>query len=73
MQVNIHEAKAKLSELVERATRGEEIVIAKRNVPVVRLQVINPVRPSRALDWASGKIRMADDFDDPLDDFAEYT
>ena len=35
--VNIHEAKAKLSSLVARAEMGEEVVIARRGAPVVRL------------------------------------
>lgn len=37
MQVNIVEAKDKLSQLVKRAQAGEEVVIANRGVPVVRL------------------------------------
>ena len=37
MQVNILEAKNKLSQLVKRAQAGEEVIIANRGVPVVRL------------------------------------
>jgi prevent-host-death family protein len=37
MQVNILEAKNKLSQLVKRAQGGEEVVIANRGVPVARL------------------------------------
>lgn len=39
-QVNIAEAKAKLSELVEAANRGEEIVLARHGRPVARLSAI---------------------------------
>ena len=35
--VGIFEAKNRLSELVERAARGEEIVITRRGEPVARL------------------------------------
>ncbi|MCC6130678.1 MAG: type II toxin-antitoxin system prevent-host-death family antitoxin [Acidobacteria bacterium] len=35
--VNVHEAKAKLSELLEEAVAGGEVVIARRGKPVVRL------------------------------------
>lgn len=35
--VNIHEAKTQLSRLIERASRGEHIVIAKAGKPVVDL------------------------------------
>ena len=37
MEVNILEAKAKLSELVERSVAGEEVIIAKAGEPLVRL------------------------------------
>jgi prevent-host-death family protein len=35
--VNMHQAKASLSRLVERALAGEEIVIARNGEPLVRL------------------------------------
>jgi prevent-host-death family protein len=35
--VNIHEAKTQLSRLIERAARGEHIVIAKAGKPMVDL------------------------------------
>nr|WP_321456708.1 type II toxin-antitoxin system prevent-host-death family antitoxin [uncultured Cohaesibacter sp.] len=37
MQVNILEAKAKLSELVQRSVAGEEVIITKAGEPLVRL------------------------------------
>ena len=37
MQVNMLEAKAKLSQLVEAAERGEEVVIARNGLPVAQL------------------------------------
>ena len=37
MQVNVHEAKSQLSKLIEAALRGEEVVIARGDVPVVKL------------------------------------
>lgn len=41
-QVNVHEAKTHLSELLARAEAGEEIVIARAGVPVVRLEPFYP-------------------------------
>ena len=35
--INVHEAKAKLSEYLRRASNGETIIIAKRNVPIATL------------------------------------
>lgn len=44
--VNVHEAKAQLSRLIEQALRGEEVVIARNGVPAVRLvQVDQAVAP----------------------------
>lgn len=41
IQVNLHEAKAKLSECIEAALRGERVIIARRNVPAVELAPIS--------------------------------
>lgn len=41
-QVNIAEAKAKLSELLDRALGGEEIVIARAGKPLARLAPLKP-------------------------------
>ncbi|MCF8486852.1 MAG: type II toxin-antitoxin system prevent-host-death family antitoxin [Rhodobacteraceae bacterium] len=37
MKMNVAEAKARLSELIAAAERGEEVIIARGGVPVVRL------------------------------------
>jgi len=42
MIINLSEAKAHLSELVQRAYQGEEIIIAKNNLPLVELVVHRP-------------------------------
>jgi prevent-host-death family protein len=42
VQVNILEAKTQLSKLVEAALRGEDVVIAKRGKPAVRLVKVQP-------------------------------
>jgi prevent-host-death family protein len=54
--VNLAEAKARLSELVERAEAGEDICIARRGKPVVRLTRME--RPKKPIDFeAIRKIR----------------
>ena len=63
--VNIHEAKTHFSRLVERAERGEEIVIARAGRPVVRLVPIDQ-RRERTLGGDRGRVVIADDFDAPL-------
>lgn len=69
--VNIQDAEARLASLIQDAIDGEEVVIAKENEPVVRLVLVKPARPTRSLGWAKG-IVIKDDFDAPLDDFADY-
>lgn len=71
--VNIHEAKTHLSKLIAEALNGEEVIIAKANRPLVRLQVLPDAVPQRRLGGLRGLIKsMADDFDATPDDFADH-
>jgi prevent-host-death family protein len=71
-QIGMHEAKTKLSQLVERAEAGEEIVIARNGKPVARLVPVAQTSSMASVRgiWR-GKVRMADDFDELPDDIAE--
>lgn len=60
--VDMHEAKTELSRLVERALSGEDVVIARAGVPVVRLVPIGRQGKRKLGQWA-GRVHMADDFD----------
>ena len=64
--VNLYEAKTRLSELIERAARGEEIVIAKAGTPKARLMPLPAARTPRVPGGWEGKVWVADDFDEPL-------
>jgi prevent-host-death family protein len=71
IQVNLYDAKTRLSELVERAAQGEEVVIAKSGRPRARLVAI-PARTSPRTPGAwKGKVRIGADFDAPLDELFE--
>ncbi len=59
---NIHDAKARLSELVKRALAGEEVVIAKAGEPMVRLTPIQPDLTPRQGGQLKGKIWIAENF-----------
>lgn len=69
-QINLYEAKTQLSSLVERAAKGEEIVIAKAGKPMARLvsaegeQKTQPRRTSG--QNFLGITYMAEDWDAPL-------
>ena len=63
---NLYEAKSSLSRLVERAARGEEIIIAKAGKPVAKLvSVSGRIKRRKPGGW-KGKVLIADDFDAPL-------
>lgn len=64
--VNLYEAKTRLSRLVDGASAGEEIVIAKAGKPKARLVPLEPPKPPRKPGGWEGQIWIADDFDDEL-------
>ena len=64
--VSLYEAKTRLSHLVDRALRGDEVVITRHGRPVARLVPANPPRAPRKLGALRRKIRVARDFDAPL-------
>lgn len=66
--VNLYDAKTHLSQLVERAARGEEIVIAKAGRPLARLVPLAEPIPARRPGALAGRIRVGEDFDAPLPD-----
>jgi prevent-host-death family protein len=62
--VNVHEAKTHLSRLLDRAAKGEEIVIAKAGRPVAKLVPYRAaVAPRQPGAW-KGKVWIAPDFDE---------
>jgi prevent-host-death family protein len=70
---NLYDAKTRLSELVDRAAAGEEIVIAKNGRPLARLGPVPVEKPNRTPGGWEGMVWIAEDFDDPLpDDIQRY-
>jgi prevent-host-death family protein len=70
--VNIHEAKTHFSKLVRRAEEGEEIVVRRGREPVAQLGPIKKRGGVRGFGSMKGEIRIREDFDEPLEEFAEY-
>lgn len=68
MYVNIHEAKTTLSRLIARVEAGEEVVLTRRNVPVVRLLPVQESEPTRVFGDLKGAFEVPDTFFDPLPD-----
>ena len=73
MQVNMHDAKTRLSELVAAAETGEEVIIARGGTPAVRLVAIVVEHPPVRLGVLSGQIEIGEDFDEPLPEFEPYS
>jgi len=65
MIVNVSEAKTNLSKLIDRAFMGEEIVIAKNNLPLVDL-IPHKQKAKRKLGILAGAFRVPDDFDEEI-------
>ena len=63
--VNVYQAKTHLSQLLDRAAAGEEIVIARAGRPVARLVTLSDASSRRRVPGAwRDKVRIADDFDE---------
>ena len=66
--VNIYEAKTRLSQLVDIAAAGEDVVIGRNGKPLVRITRLDePIRRIR-FGVLKGKVKIAKDFDAPLPD-----
>ncbi len=63
--VTIHQAKTNLSRLIEKASEGEEVIIARGSKPVARLVPIT-VKGKRQPGSLKGKLRVGPEFFEPL-------
>jgi prevent-host-death family protein len=70
--VNMHRAKSSLSQLVKLAEAGEEILIARNGKPVARLTRIEVSKPQLPWGIFRGKMRMLENFDEPLEEMKDY-
>jgi prevent-host-death family protein len=73
-QFDVAEAKARLSQLIQKALAGEGVVVAKDNKPRVRLVPLKRVarRRRRGFGQGSSVVWMSRSFGAPLEDLAEY-
>jgi prevent-host-death family protein len=66
--ITIHKAKTQLSRLIEKACRGEEIIIARGKKPVVKLVPVEIPPKKRTLGLWKGLVSYTPDAFDPLTD-----
>ncbi len=66
--INIYEAKTRLSQLVDQAAAGEDVIVSRNGKPVARITQLAAPRPKVRFGLLAGKVLIADDFDAPLPD-----
>jgi prevent-host-death family protein len=64
--VTIHQAKTNLSKLIERASQGEEIIIARGSKPVAKLVPVGAVKGRRQPGSMKGRLEIGPEFFEPL-------
>jgi len=70
--INIHEAKTRLSQLLQQVEEGDEIIISRANKPIARLVAYQRQPKSRSLGEAKGMVVIKPDFDQLPKEFMEY-
>jgi antitoxin (DNA-binding transcriptional repressor) of toxin-antitoxin stability system len=66
-RVNIHEAKANLSRILDETPPGQVVLICRRNLPVAELRVLpRSRRTPRPIGLARGRGEVLPAFFDPL-------
>lgn len=65
IQVNVQEAKTRLSQILAQAENGEDVVIARDGTPIARLVPIGPP-PPRSVGFVAGSVPQS--FFEPLPD-----
>lgn len=68
--INIYDAKTRLSQLVDQAAAGEDVVVSRNGKPLVRITQLDVPRRRVRFGVLKGKVRVAADFDAPLPDEA---
>ena len=67
IKINIHEAKTHLSRYLKRLTKGETILLCKRNIPIAEIRPIEPERKNqRPIGLAKDVFKVPPEFFEPL-------
>ncbi len=68
--LNVTEAKAKFSEVVERVVGGENIIVTRMGKPVVKISRYEPAKVRQRTGHFRGQIKISDQFDEWSDEEA---
>ena len=66
--VNIYDAKTRLSQLVDKAASGEDVVVSRHGKPLARITRLEPVKPRIKFGVLKGKLKVSVDFNALLAD-----
>ena len=72
MKVGVYEAKSKLSQMINKALEGEEVIITRNGHDVVKLIRVNGKQKRNWIGMWKGQIEIPESFFDPLEEFEEY-
>ncbi len=61
-----------LSDLIDFVTAGEEVVFTRNDLPVAKLVAVGREKTRPQFGSAKGLFTLAEDFNEPLEDFNEY-
>jgi prevent-host-death family protein len=64
--VNIYEAETRLSQLVDNAVSGEDVVVSRNGEPLVRITALGAPKRRIKFGVLKGEVKIAPDFDAPL-------
>lgn len=64
--VNIYDAKTRLSQLVDKAASGEDVVVSRNGKPLVRITRLENAKRRITFGVLKGRLTVPDDFDAPL-------
>ena len=70
--VGLKEAEGRLAELIDEVANGEEVVITREDGTTFKIVPVAPMAPYPKFGSAKGFVKMAEDFDEPLEDFQAY-
>ncbi len=70
MTIALEEFYSNVQQYIEAVLKGENLVIAKKNHPAIRMEpIVHETKQPRPYGLCAGEIQIADDFDNPLPDY----
>lgn len=72
MQITVSEAKSHFADLLKRAESGETVIVTRHGKAVARIEGIETPKSLPRIGALKGQIEISDDFETPLEAFADY-